>query len=76
MYVYSMADKKRQTDGIAIARKKGVVFGRPTVTKPSNFDEVIALVGSGQLKAVEAMRELGLRKTTFYKLRQTYLTGH
>ena len=32
----------------------------------------MALVDSGQLKAVDAMRELRVRKTTYYKLRQTY----
>ena len=68
--------KQRQAEGIAIAKKKGVVFGRPVVAKPENFDEIMALVDSGQLKAVEAMRELGLKKTSFYQFRKAYLTGH
>ena len=68
--------KQRQAEGIAIAKKKGVVFGRPVVVKPDNFDEIMALVDSGQLKAVDAMRELGLKKTTFYCHRRAYLTGH
>ena len=67
---------RRQEEGIAAAKAKGVKFGRPSVKLPKDFEEKMALVDSGQLKAVEAMRELGLRKTTFYKLRQTYLTGH
>ena len=67
---------RRQEEGIAAAKAQGVAFGRPVVAKPANFEAIMALVDSGQLKAVEAMRELGLRKTTFYKLRQTYLTGH
>lgn len=68
--------KQRQAEGIAIAKKKGVVFGRPVVAKPENFDEIMALVDSGQLKAVDAMRKLGLKKTTFYRYRRAYLTGH
>ena len=67
---------RRQEEGIAAAKAKGVAFGRPVVAKPANFEAVMALVDSGQLNAVEAMRKLGLRKTTFYKLRQAYLTGH
>ena len=68
--------KKRQAEGIAIAKAKNVVFGRPAVEKPHNFEEVMALVDSGQLTSVKAMSVLGLRKTKYYQLRQAYLTGH
>ena len=64
---------QRQAEGIAIAEEKGVVFGRPVVAKPDNFEMVMALVDSGQLKAVEAMRELGVKKTTYYKMRRSFL---
>lgn len=64
---------QRQAEGIAIAQEKGVVFGRPVVAKPDNFEMVMALVDSGQLKAVEAMRELGVKKTTYYKMRHSFL---
>ena len=63
---------RRQEEGIAIAKAKGVVFGRPPIAKPDNYEEVMASVDSGQLKAVEAMRELGVKKTTYYKLRQAH----
>lgn len=63
---------RRQEEGIAVAKAKGVVFGRPSIAKPANYEAVMALVDSGQMKAVDAMRELGVKKTTFYKLRQTY----
>ena len=67
---------RRQAEGIAAAKARGAVFGRPAVAKPENFGEIMALVNSGQLKAVEAMRELGLKKSSFYKLRKAYLIGH
>ena len=63
---------RRQEEGIAVAKAKGVVFGRPSIAKPANYEAVMALVDSGQLKAVDAMRELGVRKTTFYRLRHEY----
>lgn len=64
--------RRRQEEGIAVAKAKGVRFGRPSIAKPDNYEQVMALVDSGQLKAVDAMRELRVRKTTYYKLRQTY----
>lgn len=66
---------RRQEEGIAAAKAKGVVFGRPSVAKPDNFEEVMASLDSGALKAVEAMRELKMKKTSFYKLRQAYRAG-
>lgn len=64
---------RRQEEGIAVAKARGVVFGRPVVAKPDNYEAVMALVDSGQLKAVEAMRELGVKKTTYYKMRRSFL---
>ena len=63
---------RRQEEGIAVAKAKGVRFGRPPIAKPDNYEKVMALVDSGQLKAVDAMRDLGVRKTTFYRLRHEY----
>lgn len=61
--------KKRQAEGIAIAKKKGnVKFGRPSAQKPSNWDEVISQWRAGQITAVKAMELTGLTKTTFYKM--------
>ena len=66
---------RRQEEGIAAAKAKGVVFGRPVVAKPENFEQIMALVDSGQLTSVKAMSELGLKKSSFYKMRQAYLKG-
>ena len=63
---------QRQEEGIAVAKAKGVVFGRPPIAKPDNYEQVMTLVDAGQMKAVDAMRELGIKKTTYYKLRQVY----
>lgn len=34
------AIKKRQAEGIAVAKSNGITFGRPVVEKPDNWDEV------------------------------------
>lgn len=58
----------RQAEGIKLALDKGVKFGRPETALPENYAEVIGLWRSGSITAVEAMKQLGLKKTTFYKL--------
>lgn len=63
----------RQSEGIEEARKRGVVFGRPKLVKPEGFDELYSRVEAGEMKAVELMRELGLKKTSYYKLRSKLL---
>lgn len=63
---------QRQSEGIKAAKNRGVVLGRPVIKKPENYEAVMEKVASGEIKAVEAMRELGIKKTTFYKLKKLY----
>ena len=56
--------KQRQAEGIAVAKTKGVKFGRPRIKKPDNYDEVCRKWKGGEIKAVEAAKRLGLKKTT------------
>lgn len=67
-----LKNHQRQSEGIASAKAKGVTFGRPTVRKPENYELVMSQVSNGQIKAVEAMKILGIKKTTFYKLKKLY----
>ena len=61
--------KERQKQGIEVAKKKGEVkFGRPTAEKPANWDLVVSKWQNKEITAVQAMKELNLTKTTFYKL--------
>ncbi|CDC64912.1 recombinase family protein [Ruminococcus sp. CAG:57] len=61
--------RKRQAEGIAIAKKQGKKFGRPKVNKPPNWNNVIIALDRGEITAVEAMKKLRLKKTSFYKLK-------
>lgn len=61
--------RKRQAEGIAIAKKQDKKFGRPKVNKPSNWNSVIIALDRGEITAVEAMKKLRLKKTSFYKLK-------
>lgn len=59
---------QRQAEGIEAAKAKGKHLGRPKAVRPDNWDEVISSWRNGEITAVEAMRQTGLRRTTFYKL--------
>lgn len=60
--------RQRQAEGIVAAKDKGKHLGRPKALKPDNWNEVIARWKSGEITAVEAMRQTGLKRSTFYKL--------
>lgn len=60
--------KQRQAEGIAIAKAKGVKFGRPKIKYPNDFESVYKDWKCGKIKAVDAIRILNLNKTTFYKM--------
>ena len=59
---------QRQAEGIAAAKANGKHLGRPKAQKPDNWNEVIARWKNGEITAVEAMRQTGLKRSTFYKL--------
>ena len=69
--------KERQTEGIQVmpivngkkvSKKTGRPTGRPNAEYPSNWNEVYTSWKNGSIKGNEAMEQLGLKRTTFYKL--------
>lgn len=64
--------RARQREGIEAARKRNVRLGRPPVPLPENWQEVMAAVRRGEKRPVDAMRELGLSRSTFYRLARLY----
>ncbi len=57
---------QRQREGIEIAKAKGLYKGRKPIERP-NFAEVVAIWRSGEITAVEAMRRLDMKPSTFYR---------
>ncbi|MBZ5751311.1 recombinase family protein [Metabacillus sp. DBTR6] len=57
----------RQAEGIEEAKKKGTKFGRPLKTLPEEWDELYLQWKNGQIKAIEFMDFVGMKKSTFYK---------
>lgn len=60
--------RKRQKEGIEAAKARGKHLGRPRAEYPDAWDSVYAEWQSGRITARRAMDELGLKRTTFYKL--------
>lgn len=63
-----MKIRARQQEGIAAAKRKNVRFGRPPKTLPENWREVMAAVKRGEKRPVDAMQELGVSRSSFYRL--------
>ncbi|SEH87716.1 Site-specific DNA recombinase [Ruminococcus flavefaciens] len=63
--------RARQREGIAAAKRKNIKFGRPSKPLPDNWHEVMAEVRCGNKRPVEAMRELGISRSHYYRLYKT-----
>ena len=64
--------RKRQTEGIEAAKRKGKHLGRPKKVIPDNFGEVYSRWKAGEITAVKAMKILNLPSSTFYRLVMAY----
>jgi DNA invertase Pin-like site-specific DNA recombinase len=64
--------KQRQAEGIAVAKLQGKHLGRPKATLPEGFEHVYYRWRRDEITAKKAMKELGLKPTTFYKLVKGY----
>jgi DNA invertase Pin-like site-specific DNA recombinase len=60
--------RKRQREGIDVALKKGVQFGRPTAEPTDEFYKAYRRWKAGEIIATAAIDEAGMKRTTFYKL--------
>lgn len=59
--------KKRQAEGIRIAKQKGKHLGRPKAVLPPNFQAVTKLYKQKEITLAEALNSLDMNKSTFYK---------
>ena len=57
---------QRQREGIAIAKANGVYKGRKPI-QPPDFEKVMARWQRREITAAEAMRQMGMSKSTFYR---------
>ena len=64
--------KKRQAEGIASAKNRGVKFGRPKKKPPKNFAQVVKNWECGKINFDEALKQTGLKQATFYNRLREY----
>ncbi|HBI61989.1 MAG TPA: resolvase [Lachnospiraceae bacterium] len=66
--------RKRQEQGIAAAKKRGVRFGRPKSKVPDNFKSIVKAWERKNIKIEEVLEKCQMSKSTFYrKLREMRL---
>lgn len=63
--------RKRQEQGIAAAKAKGVRFGRPVIPVPDNFDKLVKDWEKKKISFEEILKLCNMSEATFYrKLRE------
>ena len=63
---------RRQADGIAAAKERGVQFGRPRMQFPKNFDGIYNCYKSKAITATHAAEVLGVNRNSFRELVRRY----
>jgi len=64
--------KKKQADGIAAAKARGVHMGRPVKKSPDNFIILAKQWENGNLSINEFMKQTGMKERTLYRRLQEH----
>ncbi len=64
--------KKRQAEGIAAAKEKGVKFGRPELKIPDDFGKIIRQWEHKQISITEIVKRCNISEATFYRRLREY----
>ncbi len=64
--------RKRQQEGIAAAKARGVQFGRPEMKLPPNFGHVVVLWKQERIELKEALRRTNMSRSTFFRKLSEY----
>ncbi len=68
--------KKRQAQGIAAAKAKGIRLGRPPKPLPENYHQVYQRWKSGKITGIEAAKQCGMTMSTFRYQARIYEKVH
>ncbi|MCD8003094.1 MAG: recombinase family protein [Clostridia bacterium] len=64
--------KQRQAEGIAVAREKGVTFGRPEKSLPVDFAQLVDAIDNRLISRAEASKLCGISLSTLYRRIRKY----
>lgn len=59
--------RKRQAQGIAAAKARGLKFGRPVIDVPSEFPRLVTQWRNGEIKVEDAAKRCNMSVATFYR---------
>ena len=68
--------RKRQAEGIAAAKAKGICFGRPPKQIPDNFGHLVRSWESGKITIYKILDQCGIGRSTFYSRLHEYRLLH
>ncbi len=68
--------RKRQAEGIAAAKARGFKFGRPVITMPDNFGELVREWECGRISVDEIAKRCKMSTATFYRRLREYRAGN
>lgn len=63
---------KRQAEGIAVAKAKGVKFGRPAIQLPADFSNTVKAWEENQITLEKALADACMSRSTFYRKVKIY----
>lgn len=66
--------RKRQAEGIAAAKEKGIKFGRPLKKVPDNFGEIVQKWENKNMNFEEVLKQCDMSQATFYRWLREYRT--
>lgn len=64
--------RKRQEEGIAAAKARGVKFGRPEKALPEDFGKLVSEWEKKKLSIVEVLKKCDMSESTFYRRLREY----
>lgn len=65
--------RRRQAEGIAVAKRNGVRFGPKPQPLPKNFSEIFLLWKQGNISMTEAAKRTGMARSTFRKKVKSFI---
>ena len=64
--------RQRQSEGIAAAKARGVRFGRPRLSLPGCFSEMVSAWENGRISLDEVLKRCNMSEATFYRRLREY----
>lgn len=65
--------RKRQAEGIAAAKARGVQFGRPKIVLPDDFVDIVYAWKRRELTVDDILQRYHISRTTFYRRAKEYM---